>query len=143
MIIKKYQGKTEAEATELARKELGDAVVVMNVRSVKKKGFLGLFSHPATEVTVALEEEPERPGTPVRETAQKPGESLQKDTPIASAWQGQPRALYEKSKPSNIGAIEEKLDSLQSLLAQQIKTSEAEKPAVKEETSDEKDETPQ
>ena len=143
MIIKKYQGKTEAEATELAKKELGDAVVVMNVRSVKKKGFLGLFSHPATEVTVALEEEPERSGASVREAAQKPGESLKKDTPIASAWQGQPRALYEKGTSSDIGAIEEKLDSLQSLLAQQIKTSEAEKPEVKEETPDEKEEAPQ
>ncbi len=39
MIIKKFQGKTEAEATELAKKELGDGVVVMNVKNVKPKGF--------------------------------------------------------------------------------------------------------
>ena len=44
MIIKKFQGKTEEEATQLARKELGDSVVIMNVRSVKKKGITALIS---------------------------------------------------------------------------------------------------
>ena len=44
MIIKKFSSKTEAEAIDNARKELGPEVVVMNVRSVKKKGFLGFFS---------------------------------------------------------------------------------------------------
>lgn len=38
MIIKKYTGKTEAEATEAAKKELGSGLVIMNVREVKKKG---------------------------------------------------------------------------------------------------------
>ena len=36
MIIKKFQGKTEAEATENAKKELGPGVVVMNVKNLKK-----------------------------------------------------------------------------------------------------------
>ena len=57
MIIKKYQAKTETEAGENARRELGSGVVVMNVKQVKKKGFLGLFASPQVEVTVALEEE--------------------------------------------------------------------------------------
>ena len=63
MIIKKFSSKTEAEAIDNARKELGPEVVVMNVRSVKKKGFLGFFSSPQVEVTVALEEEGARPQT--------------------------------------------------------------------------------
>lgn len=136
MIIKKFQGKTEAEATELAKKELGDAVVIMNVRSVKKKGLLGFFSQPVSEVTVALEEEPQRAAVPKRETTQPAAaDGIQKDAPIAAAWQGQTRGLYDKGAAPHIGAIEEKLDSLQSLLAQQIKTSETEKAAVKEEES--------
>ena len=61
MIIKKFQGKTEEDATALAKKELGNSVVIMNVRSVKKKGFLAWFKKPLIEVTVALEDEPERP----------------------------------------------------------------------------------
>ena len=38
MIIKKFQGKTEEEAITLAKKELGDGVIVMNVKNVKHKG---------------------------------------------------------------------------------------------------------
>ena len=38
MIIKKFVGKTEEEALGLARAELGDNVVVMNVRNAKRKG---------------------------------------------------------------------------------------------------------
>ena len=38
MIIKKFQGKTEADATEQAKKELGPNVVIMNVKNVKRKG---------------------------------------------------------------------------------------------------------
>lgn len=64
MIIKKFQGKTEADATLLAKKELGDAVVIMNVRNVKKKGLAGIFSSPMVEVTVALEEENEKTKAP-------------------------------------------------------------------------------
>lgn len=39
MIIKKYTGKTEAEATEAAKKELGSGLVIMNVREVKRRDF--------------------------------------------------------------------------------------------------------
>ena len=60
MIIKKFQGKTEADASELARKELGEAVVIMNVRNIKRKGLAGIFRSPLVEVTVGLEEENER-----------------------------------------------------------------------------------
>lgn len=56
MIIKKFTGKTEEEAVEAARKELGSNVVIMNVKSVKRKGLAGLFGGKQTEVTVALEE---------------------------------------------------------------------------------------
>jgi len=60
MIIKKYTGKTEEEAVETAKKELGSGVVIMSVRQVKKKGLLGFLSAPVMEVTVALEDENEK-----------------------------------------------------------------------------------
>lgn len=60
MIIKKFQGKTETEAVETAKKELGNNVVVMNVRNVKKKGLFSFLSPQLVEVTVALEEDNER-----------------------------------------------------------------------------------
>lgn len=62
MIIKKYTGKTEAEATEAAKKELGSGLVIMNVREVKKKGFFAFLSPKQIEITAALEEEkPQKP----------------------------------------------------------------------------------
>ena len=57
MIIKKFQGKTEQEATALAKKELGENAVIMHVRTVKRKGLLKLFKKPYVEVSAALEEE--------------------------------------------------------------------------------------
>ena len=50
MIIKKYTGKTEAEATEAAKKELGSGLVIMNVREVKKKGFFAFLSPKQIEI---------------------------------------------------------------------------------------------
>ena len=50
MIIKKFQGKTEQEATALAKKELGENAVIMHVRTVKRKGLLKLFKKPYVEV---------------------------------------------------------------------------------------------
>ncbi|MCR4739644.1 MAG: flagellar biosynthesis protein FlhF [Lachnospiraceae bacterium] len=70
MIIKKFEGKTEDEAVALAKKELGNGVVIMNVRNAGKKGLLSFFRRPRVEVTVALEDEKERmpfrPVTPIK-----------------------------------------------------------------------------
>ena len=43
MIIKRFQAKTENEAVEAAKKELGSNVVIMNVKNIKKKGLFGFF----------------------------------------------------------------------------------------------------
>ena len=55
MIIKKYLAKTEKEAIEIAKKDLGEHVVIMNVKNTKKKGIVGWFGQTRVEVTVALE----------------------------------------------------------------------------------------
>ncbi len=60
MIIKKYTGKTEEEATARAKAELGENVVIMNVKDTAKKNLLGFLKKPQVEVTVAKEEENER-----------------------------------------------------------------------------------
>ena len=62
MIIKKFQGKTKEEAMECAKKELGEGIVEMNVKTVKAKGLLGVFKGTKIEVTVAKEEESEKYG---------------------------------------------------------------------------------
>lgn len=69
MIIKKYLADTEAQAVDVAKKELGPGVVVMNVRSVKHKGIMRFFKNPMKEVTVALEEDAERFSSAVKDIA--------------------------------------------------------------------------
>lgn len=56
MIINKFQGKTEEEATEKARAEMGGSVVIMNVREIKPKGLFRTFKSSTYEVTAAKEE---------------------------------------------------------------------------------------
>lgn len=69
MIIKKYLANTEAEAVDAAKKELGQGIVIMNVRSVKHKGIMRFLKNPMKEVTVALEEENERVSSAVKDIA--------------------------------------------------------------------------
>ena len=57
MTINKYTGKTEEEAMEKVRKELGNAAVIMNVKVVKPKGFSGFFKSSTYEVTAAVEDD--------------------------------------------------------------------------------------
>jgi len=61
VIIKKFQGKTEEEATVLAKNELGSGAVIMNVKTLKKKGFFAIFKPAMIEVTAAVEEESDNP----------------------------------------------------------------------------------
>ncbi len=120
MIIKKYVGKTESEATEEAKRELGPGIVVMNVRPAKKTGFFALFQPQKIEVTVALEEESEKPmrtyspqRDPQRPSVRPSDDSSQRDTIIASGGGASPRAADTRDDNS---AIEEKLDNLSNLL---------------------------
>lgn len=69
MMIKKYLADTEAEAVNTAKKEMGQGIVVMNVRNVKRKGLMRFFKNPLKEVTVALEEDNERVSSAVRDIA--------------------------------------------------------------------------
>ena len=148
MIIKKFQGKTEADAVESAKKELGNNVVIMNVRSVKRKGLFSFLMPQLTEVTVALEDEPERiqaakkepasrreaaPLVPARADHLLPGEGILIDdnTPLKDI------SLKGEERRDN-NAIEEKLDSLQTLLEQQlVKPDEVKAEPVEEEKESE------
>lgn len=130
MIIKKFQGKTEAEAVEAAKKELGSSVVIMNVRSVKKKGLFSFLMPQLTEVTVALEEEPERAGAPEKKLDASLTEAIANIRTVSEKSLQLEKEQEQKAKAASgeeqggQNTIEEKLDSLQSLLEQQLKKPE-------------------
>lgn len=121
MIIKKFQAKTESEAVALAKKELGDNLVIMNVKQLKKKSFFGLLGSDAFEVTVALESEPEK-------NISEPVVHKEVKGPIVpdSVWEK--GNFSSKSRSTAVAtdetgqAIVEKLDGLQSLLKQQLES---------------------
>lgn len=125
MIIKKFIGKTEEEAVEAAKKELGGGIVIMNVRNAKKKGISGLLGARQTEVTVALEEDRDSLNGVRREPMPA---AAQRQEEVRAA---QPAARAVSDSSQN---IEKKLDSLQTLLVSRLKQEEAkgEQPAAEE-----------
>ncbi len=124
MIIKKFVGKTEEEAVENARKDLGEGAVIMNVKSVKRKGIFALFGGKLIEVTAALEEEN------VQQTV----------SDVARKVEQQPAQFTSGLATQNNSAenIEKRLDSLQALLENQLKKAEEanQVAAVRENTQD-------
>lgn len=116
MIIKKFVGKTEEDATEAARKELGGGVVIMNVKEVKPRGFAALFRSRQVEVTVALEEEGDIPKPVRRETAA--AEPVNRENTPAAVTLG---------TADNSQNIEKRLDNLQTLLESRFQQDETEK----------------
>ncbi|MCM1268259.1 MAG: flagellar biosynthesis protein FlhF [Bacteroidales bacterium] len=138
MIIKKFIAKTEKEAIENARKELGEGVVVMNVKPVKSKGLFAFLKTPMVEVTVALEEESEKYTAAV--SAINSVIASSQNTPVMETPKERDRDKDRDRDRDTSSAIEEKLDSLQTLLEQQLQKPEGEK-EEKEEAAPPKEES--
>ena len=163
MIIKRFQAKTEQEAVENAKKELGPGVVIMNVKNVKKKGLFAMFKKNMVEVTVALEEENERTPMPAKPAPAKSEPAVQgtvQNTPQIQPEKApvpltaleqlalvQERELKEQKEreeaqknlvaaAANTVALEEKLDNLENLLKQQIDGNDSSKETKSEEQSE-------
>ena len=138
MIIKKYQGKTEEEATLLAKKELGENVVVLNGKEVKRKGLFYFFKAPIYEVTVALEEESEKP-IQVKPYMGENQEIREKNDASNILFQSGKQEELEQENSKN--AIEERLESLQNLIQSQMKPNhEIETKAMEDEIVEEESE---
>lgn len=144
MTIKKFQGRTEEEATAKAKEEFGPQTVIMNVKEVKPKGFLRSFKTSVFEVTAAIEEMeqssaakmpaplPPAPGN-INIAADEPI-AIPKPEPVkevfasventwASSMGVQPKMpnMEEKKKENAVeNNLEEKLESLQSLLEEKL-----------------------
>ena len=56
MVIRKFIATTEEEATKLAKEELGEDVVIMNVKQVSAKGIMKFFRKPSVELTAAIDD---------------------------------------------------------------------------------------
>lgn len=138
MIVKKFQAPTETEAILKAREELGSQAVVLNVKMLKQRGIFRLFKKDVVEITAALEEKEFVDGInkkrPTFENKNKLSENDSKNInekgDVLVSLSG--NAASHKSSSINLVAddktdiksdtatIEQKLDSLHSLLQHQM-----------------------
>ena len=138
MIIKKFVGKSEAEATAAAKKALGENAVIMNVKDLKKKGLMGVFAQAQVEVTAAVEEVNDMRVANDKPIAVPSHLRMEReDTKRQAAEEGQ-----SSEHVLDESALEQKLESLHTLIEQQMKSSAGEeKGEAKVERHDENDET--
>lgn len=119
MIIKKFLAKTETEAIEMAKEELGSNAIVMNIKKVHPKGVAKFFVKSKVEVTAALEENIVY-DTETKKENEKAGVSLDLSAPkfVPDIVAG------EEDEDKNVAGIEEKLNSLQQMLEKQMSNKE-------------------
>lgn len=140
MIIKKFQAKTEDEAIMQAKKELGENVVVMNVRTVKPKGFFKWLKSPLVEVMVAKEEETE--AAQAKEQTEKMQTENLKDV-IASIDklrqmdEDNTELSGKKAAPAEEAVLEERLENIQNLLEEKLKKTDDQTNSQEQEKSGE------
>lgn len=146
MIIKKFQGKTELEAVNAAKAELGENVVIMHVRQTKPKGFFSFFRKKVYEVSAAKEEENDTNYARIADAVNAIKAVVPKEDVPQSSWTKKPNdnvSLAEKAAAikaersddvvtvnnagvstgdadNKVNNIEEKLESLHNLLQKQL-----------------------
>lgn len=148
MTIQKFLGKTKDEATERAKAELGENVVIMNVREIKPKGLFSMFKKSTYEVTAAVEEkESYMDSSATLKNMQKVHETINvaADEPIQISqtakeieqMKAEQNAIeflrrnadfLKKEEVGNTERIEEKLENLQSILEKQLSPEKKEVP---------------
>lgn len=135
MIINKFQGNTEEEAITKAKAQMGDDVVIMNVRIIKPKGMFSVFKKTTYEVTAAKEEIEQTAPAAAFHSPLKMHEqiNLAADEPIkvptittreekpapVPAPAPQKMDIFEqvlKDSRNGTNGIEERLDSLQNMI---------------------------
>ena len=138
MTINKYQGKSEEEAIEKAKQEMGDDVVVLNVKVIKPKGLLQSFKRPIYEVTAALEEKekkvtpmqalqsPLHAHEPEQDAEEKKTERHQDTMPEMYTSEEknnasfQPAVTEKTAQHTGKDPLEERLETLQNFLEKQL-----------------------
>lgn len=163
MIIKKYIGKTEEEAIELAKADLGVGATIMNTKEITPHGVFKFFRKSSFEVTAAVDEikqstitpeyrEPEENNAPdFSKLQQVLNENQFAPAPDSKAAQKEAererllksRQILEDDDLKDSSAdkesnkeIEEKLNTLQDLLEKQMTLSREEEKEEKERAVD-------
>ncbi|MGN0342628.1 MAG: flagellar biosynthesis protein FlhF [Roseburia sp.] len=125
MTINKFQGKTQEEAVEKAKKEMGDSVVIMNVKEVKPKGIFSAFKSSTFEVTAALEEKEQQVNLfSALNTQRKVHETINYAADEKIEIPRETVSSYRKSDSEDNNGLEEKIESLQNLIEKNLSSEE-------------------
>ena len=115
MIIKKYVGKTESDAVEQAQKELGNNIVVMNTKNVKRSGVMRFFKPQLVEITVGLEEEQDKVPNVRADKSRKMSDKEARESLQEAFREGQ---IERKKREESEGNLKQRLDNLQTMIEQ-------------------------
>ena len=120
MIIKKYLAKTETQAIEMAKEDLGSNAVVMNIKKISPKGLAKLFMKGKVEVTAAIDKNVEYQSS-LSGSANKQNSAKEAVTPPqfvkAIIAEDSDKLVNEKKAEES---IEDKLNHLKKMLEQQM-----------------------
>ncbi len=113
MLIKKFQGASEQEALQLAKQELGKDVIITHIKKINPKGIYRLFKKPLVEITAAVDED----------NFYEKKNALQAAGAEAIRQEQQKKSTFDVRimQEENQSSIEQKLDSLQTMLEKQLK----------------------
>lgn len=137
MTINKFQGRTREEAVDKAKKEMGEAVVIMNVKEIKPKGLFRALKSTTYEVAAALEEKEQTVNPlPALHAPLKMHDSINfaanEKIEIPAP---EPAAIHPESSHD----LEEKIESLSNLLEKKLKPEKEEEPKEEEKPEKETD----
>lgn len=157
MVIKKFIAATEAEALEMAKADLGEDVVVTEVKKNDPKGVMRFFKRPSIEITAAVDEDKKDEQAPDFSLIQKAIEEKQfKPAPDSKAAKKEAEmeklvknrqiipddeedekedSSKQSEKQPSID-LEERLSSLQDLLEKQMAAKNEEEKKQKDEAID-------
>lgn len=116
MIVKKYKADTETAAILAAKEDLGPEAVVLNVKTMKQRGFAKFFKHDYVEITAALEEKEFEQKVSSRRPAVNAA-ATKEIKPAADKMSGiDYRVDDSRYTETGKNTIEQKLDSLHDML---------------------------
>lgn len=131
MTINKYQGRTQEEAIRIAKEQLGENAVIMNVRPIKSKGLFHFLKDSAYEVTAAVEEQ--QPVAKSSGLAIQDNINFSADEEIKIPIQPQETVARRKTnrqaevlKRESQNRLEERIENIQDLLEKKLAPAETE-----------------
>lgn len=135
MNIKKFQGKNEEEALKLAKKELGDNVVILNSKKIKAKGLFSFLKKSVVELTVATQETEDNnsQNSDIAKAVSSIDRLRVKAENSANSSFDVTVGKENKQRPETINqGVEQKLDNIQTLLEEKLKKEKDQAPKAKE-----------